>query len=59
MTDFLKDVRYEMENKVNWPNVPDLKVSTIAVGITTIILASYVYGVDQLFGKLFKIILGF
>lgn len=59
MNEFLKGVRHEMENKVHWPNVPDLKVSTIAVGITTIILASYVYGVDQFFGKLFKIILGF
>ncbi|MCC7430729.1 preprotein translocase subunit SecE [bacterium] len=58
VTTFLKDVKYEMLSKVHWSTIPELKVSTYAVGIVSLILAVYIYGADQIFDRLFRAILG-
>ncbi len=48
---YLEDVSLEMK-KVSWPSFPELKGLTIVVLVVTLILASFIWGVDQIFAYL-------
>ncbi len=50
---FLADVVKEMK-KVTWPTKDELKESTIIVVVTCIILAGFVYIIDQLLNNIMK-----
>jgi len=45
---FLTDIKSELK-KVTWPNKNDLKKTTIAVVVSSILFGIYLFGVDQIF----------
>ncbi len=53
---YFKDVRIEMA-KVSWPTREELYESTIIVLVLSLILAIFVFGVDQGLSNILKIIL--
>ena len=53
---YVKDVRTEMA-KVSWPTRGELYESTIIVLVLSLILAVFVFGVDQGLSNILKIIL--
>jgi len=53
---YVKDVRTEMA-KVSWPTQEELYESTIIVLVLSLILAVFVFGVDQGLSNILKIIL--
>jgi len=53
---YVKDVRAEMA-KVSWPTREELYESTIIVLVLSLILAIFVFGVDQGLSNILKIIL--
>jgi preprotein translocase subunit SecE len=53
---YVKDVRTEM-GKVSWPTRGELYESTIIVLVLSLILAIFVFGVDQGLSNILKIIL--
>jgi len=53
---YVKDVRTEMA-KVSWPTRAELYESTIIVLVLSLILAIFVFGVDQGLSNILKIIL--
>ena len=57
MTSFLKDARGEMK-KVTWPSKNDLYKTTVAVIVSSIIFGIYLFGVDFIFSRLIKQIMG-
>lgn len=57
MTSFLKDARGEMK-KVTWPSKNDLYKTTVAVIVSSIIFGIYLFGVDFVFSRLIKEIMG-
>lgn len=52
LVNFLKDSYIEFKDKVEWPKWVDLQSSTMVVGISTLILAIFTFGVDSFFSKL-------
>lgn len=54
LVEFLKGSYTEFKDKVEWPKWPDLQSSTIVVGIATVILALFTFGVDSLFSMTIK-----
>ena len=57
MTSFLKDARGEMK-KVTWPSKNDLYKTTVAVIVSSVIFGIYLFGVDFIFARLIKEIMG-
>jgi len=53
---YVKDVKTEMA-KVSWPTREELYESTIIVLVLSLILAIFVFGVDQGLSNILKIIL--
>ena len=53
---YVKDVKTEMA-KVSWPTRAELYESTIIVLVLSLILAIFVFGVDQGLSNILKIIL--
>jgi preprotein translocase subunit SecE len=53
---YVKDVRTEMA-KVSWPTREELYESTIIVLILSLILAVFVFGIDQGLSNVLKVIL--
>lgn len=51
LVDFIKGSYNEFTTKVEWPKWPDLQSSTVVVTIATVILALFLFGVDELFSK--------
>ena len=56
--DFIKGSYSEFRHKVEWPKWSDLQSSTIVVTISTVILALFTFGVDELFSKAISNIIG-
>jgi preprotein translocase subunit SecE len=54
--EYLTDVRAEFD-KVTWPNWEELKGQTNVVLVVSVILAIFVWGVDQILNQLVKILL--
>lgn len=53
---FVREVRQEM-SKVTWPTMKETRVTVIMVMIMTTILGLFFLGVDQLLGRLVRIVL--
>ena len=49
LVNFVKDSYVEFTQKVEWPKWNELRSSTIVVSVATIILAIFLFGVDELF----------
>ncbi|MCC2589761.1 preprotein translocase subunit SecE [Chryseobacterium sp. MFBS3-17] len=54
VADFIKGSYHEFKEKVEWPKWPELQSSTIVITVATVILALFVFGVDELFSKAIK-----
>ncbi|MBA5247877.1 preprotein translocase subunit SecE [Marnyiella aurantia] len=54
VANFIKGSYHEFKDKVEWPKWPELQSSTIVITVATIILAIFVFGVDELFSKAIK-----
>ena len=54
LIEFLKGSYTEFKDKVEWPKWSDLQSSTITVGIATVILAIFTFGVDSAFSVTIK-----
>ena len=52
---YLEEVMTEMR-KVNWPNQEELAQSTFVTIIGTVIIAGYIYGVDQVVSAILEFI---
>ncbi|SHG09762.1 preprotein translocase subunit SecE [Fodinibius roseus] len=53
--EFLEDVRKEMK-KVSWPDQDELVDYTIVVVIFTILLAAFIFAVDQVYSTILETI---
>jgi preprotein translocase subunit SecE len=53
---FVNDVAKEMK-KVTWPTRDELKESTMVVLMASILMALFIFGVDQLITKLMQLVL--
>jgi len=53
---FLRDVRVEM-SKVTWPTGDELKASTQIVIIFSLLLAAFIFMVDQVLSKILDLLL--
>lgn len=53
---FLGDVRSESK-KVSWPTRDEVRDATIAVIVTSVLLAVFIFGVDQIMNFMVKAIL--
>ncbi len=53
---YLRDVRTEM-SKVSWPTREELTESTVIVIILSMVLAVFVFGIDQTLSNIIKVIL--
>ncbi len=51
LVNFIKGSFSEFKEKVEWPKWSDLQSSTIVVTTATIILAIFLFGVDEIFSK--------
>ena len=49
LVNFVKDSYVEFTQKVEWPKWNELRSSTIVVTVATIILAIFLFGVDEVF----------
>ena len=49
LVDFVKGSYVEFTEKVEWPKWGELRSSTIVVTVATIILAIFLFGVDEVF----------
>ena len=49
LVDFVKGSYVEFTEKVEWPKWDELRSSTIVVTVATIILAIFLFGVDEVF----------
>ena len=56
--DFIKGSYEEFRHKVEWPKWADLQSSTIVVTVATVILSLFTFGVDELFSKAIRNIIG-
>jgi preprotein translocase subunit SecE len=54
--EYLRDVRAEFD-KVTWPNWEELKGQTIVVLVVSLILALFIYGVDQVLNQIVRLLL--
>lgn len=54
--EYLKDVRAEFD-KVSWPNWEELKGQTNVVLVVSLILAAFIFVVDQVLNQLVKLLL--
>ena len=54
--EFIKEVRQEAA-KVTWPTRKETVTTTIMVGIMTMLLGLFFFGIDQLFASLVKFLL--
>ena len=54
LVDFVKGSYVEFTEKVEWPKWDELRSSTVVVTVATIILAIFLFGVDELFSKAIK-----
>ena len=54
--EYLKDVRAEFD-KVTWPNWEYLKGQTIVVLVVSLILALFIYGVDQVLNQIIRLLI--
>ncbi|MFC6269633.1 preprotein translocase subunit SecE [Frigoriflavimonas asaccharolytica] len=54
LVDFVKGSYVEFTEKVEWPKWDELRSSTVVVTVGTIILAIFLFGVDELFSKAIK-----
>ncbi len=53
---FIADVRVEL-HKVTWPSLDEVRQSTIAVLITSVVIAVFIFGIDHLITAVIKSIL--
>ena len=51
LVNFVKDSYVEFTQKVEWPKWDEVRSSTIVVTVATIILAIFLFGVDEVFSK--------
>lgn len=51
LVDFVKGSYVEFTQKVEWPKWDELRSSTVVVTVATIILAIFLFGVDEVFSK--------
>ena len=51
LVNFVKGSYLEFTHKVEWPKWDELRSSTIVVSVATIILAIFLFGVDEIFSK--------
>jgi preprotein translocase subunit SecE len=51
LVNFVKGSYLEFTQKVEWPKWDELRSSTIVVSVATIILAIFLFGVDEIFSK--------
>lgn len=58
LANFIKGSYYEFKDKVEWPKWADLQQSTIVVTVATVILSLFTFGVDELFSKAIRNIIG-
>jgi preprotein translocase subunit SecE len=56
LSTYLRDVRTEM-TKVSWPSREELIESTTIVIVLSLILAVFIFGVDQSLSNILKLIL--
>ncbi|MBW8359430.1 MAG: preprotein translocase subunit SecE [Weeksellaceae bacterium] len=54
VANFIKGSYHEFKDKVEWPKWSELQSSTIVITVATVILALFVFGVDELFSKAIK-----
>ena len=52
---YLEDVKNEMA-KVNWPTRLELRDSAMVVVVLSLILAAFVFGIDQILNGVLKVI---
>ncbi len=55
LSKFLQEVRQEMA-KVSWPTMDELKGTTVVVIVITIILSSFILGIDKILQSLLNLI---
>ncbi len=53
---YLSEVRQEMR-KVIWPSRMELRDSAVIVVVVSLILAAFVFGVDQILNLILKVVL--
>lgn len=53
--EFIESVRKEMR-KVTWPSQKELVDSTVVVVVFSLILAVFIFGVDQLYSTVLQVI---
>lgn len=51
LASFLKESVVEFKDRVEWPKWSELQSSTIVVTVSTILLAIFTFGVDELFSN--------
>ena len=56
ISDYFNDVRQELQ-KVSWPTRQELYGSTVIVLVMCLILAIFVFGIDQIINRLLNMIL--
>ncbi len=54
---FFGDIKSELK-KVTWPNTDDLKKTTIAVVVASVLFGVYLFGVDVAFSEIIDWIIG-
>lgn len=47
--DFIKGAYIEFSKHVTWPKWEELQSATIVIGVFTVVLAAFLFGVDTLF----------
>jgi preprotein translocase subunit SecE len=58
LVNFIKGSIIEFKEKVEWPKWPELQSSTIVVSVATLILSVFTFGVDEVFSKALRNIIG-
>jgi preprotein translocase subunit SecE len=53
---FISDVRIELR-KVTWPTLDEVRQSTIAVMITSLVIAAFIFGIDHLISRIIRTVL--
>lgn len=51
LASFIRESIVEFKDRVEWPKWADLQSSTIVVTVSTILLAIFTFGVDELFSN--------
>ncbi len=56
--EYIKESFTEFRSKVEWPKWADLQESTTIVAVSTIVLSIFTFGIDEVFAKALKNIIG-